>query len=134
MTVCEWAGLAPDVRETARASASGARRIVIATLAYQRLRALWPGAAAGRLNSSAAHIFVWSWYTSFATAPGPSRSTAARREAAECAEASVDRPAAPYCLGSSEHLQNVCGEACFPCVGPGSARGRLSNILGPTTA
>lgn len=52
MTVQKWAGLAVDSTETASANASGAKRIMIATLAYHRLRAPWR-ATDGRLNSGA---------------------------------------------------------------------------------
>lgn len=52
-----WLGLAQDVEAEATASVEGARRVVIATVAHRRARALWT-TGGGRRNSGAADAWV----------------------------------------------------------------------------
>lgn len=66
MPLREWLALTPDVEADARAGGERARRVVIMTLAYHKVRALWTPDGCRR-NSSAAE--AWGMRCAFGLAP-----------------------------------------------------------------
>lgn len=98
MSVRQRLGLEVELTRDASASSVGARRVVMTTLAYFSIRALWHAAGGRRQSdhgSSADRRSLQSWLSPSALARRPARPTAAYRDEARTASPSI-RAHAPY--------------------------------------